>query len=403
MTFSIFFLSFALGPLVFGPLSEIYGRKWILHASNFVNIVINMGCAFTPTTGSFLAFRFLAGWAAAPPVVIGGGIVDDMFCEQERAAAMSIFFAMPVFSSVVGPIAGASITQHIGIKYLFLIMGGLCGVASLIGIPCLNETYPPVIRLNQAKRASGTDNVTWTHSHANEPTWHILWVNLSRPVRLLFGSFICFILSLYLAMVYGINLLIIATFAKLFTDIYHFSTVGRGLVFIGLGIGYSAAVIFGAHTSSKIYSTLSERNNGKGTPEMRIPALIIGSFSIPIGLLWYGWSAEKEIHWIMPIIGAGIFAFGQLTALLTVNLYLVDAFAYAASALAAAGVFQSLLCFVFPLFGQDLYTKMGYGGGNSLLAGLAIVIGIPFPIWIWYKGESIRKRSAAHLAAEVGT
>jgi hypothetical protein len=62
---------------------------------------------------------------------------------------------------------------------------------------------------------------------------------------------------------------------------------------------------------------------------------------------------------------------------------------------------QSLLGFVFPLFGQDMYVKLGYGGGNSLLAGLAISIGIPFPIWIWYKGEDIRKRSAAFLSPDL--
>jgi hypothetical protein len=75
-------------------------------------------------------------------------------------------------------------------------------------------------------------------------------------------------------------------------------------------------------------------------------------------------------------------------------LYLVDAFSYAASALAASAVLRSLLGFVFPLFGEQMYAKLGNGGGNSLLAGLAIVFGIPFPIWIWYKGEDIRKRSS---------
>jgi len=79
----------------------------------------------------------------------------------------------------------------------------------------------------------------------------------------------------------------------------------------------------------------------------------------------------------------------------------VDAFAFAASAVSAAAVFESLLGFAFPLFGQDMYVRLGYGGGNSLLAGLAIIIGIPFPIWIWYKGENIRKRSAAYLAPDV--
>ena len=41
-----------------------------------------------------------------------------------------------------------------------------------------------------------------------------------------------------------------------------------------------------------------------------------------------------------------------------------------------------------------MYAKLDYGGGNSLLAGLAIVIGIPFPIWIYYYGEGIRTRSS---------
>jgi len=40
-----------------------------------------------------------------------------------------------------------------------------------------------------------------------------------------------------------------------------------------------------------------------------------------------------------------------------------------------------------------MFTKLGYGGGNSLLAGLAIFIGIPFPIWIYYAGERMRAKS----------
>jgi hypothetical protein len=78
-------------------------------------------------------------------------------------------------------------------------------------------------------------------------------------------------------------------------------------------------------------------------------------------------------------------------------------------------LFRSLFGFVFPLFGQPMFDKLGLGGGNSvrffvpltslgcffierelkqLLAGFAIVIGIPFPIWIYYKGEGLRARNA---------
>jgi len=79
----------------------------------------------------------------------------------------------------------------------------------------------------------------------------------------------------------------------------------------------------------------------------------------------------------------------------------VDAFVFPASAMSAAAFLQSILGFVFPLFGQDMYVKLGYGGGTTLLAGLSIVIGIPFPIWIWYKGAAIRKKSPIFQSPDV--
>lgn len=72
------------------------------------------------------------------------------------------------------------------------------------------------------------------------------------------------------------------------------------------------------------------------------------------------------------------------------QLYLVDAFTYAASVLAAASVLRSLFGFVFPLFGEQMFAAMGFGGGNSLLAGMAIATGIPFPVWLYYRGETMR-------------
>ena len=79
---------------------------------------------------------------------------------------------------------------------------------------------------------------------------------------------------------------------------------------------------------------------------------------------------------------------------LPIQLYLVDTFTYAASALAAASVFRSVLGCVFPLFGEQMYQKLGLGGGNSLLAGLAIALGIPFPVFLWFYGERMRASSA---------
>lgn len=50
--------------------------------------------------------------------------------------------------------------------------------------------------------------------------------------------------------------------------------------------------------------------------------------------------------------------------------------------------------FLFPLFATQMIEKLGYGGGNSLLAGLSIVLGIPFPLFIYYYGEQLRARGS---------
>ncbi|KAG6916740.1 hypothetical protein DXG01_005560 [Tephrocybe rancida] len=388
LTLSIYLLSFALGPLVLAPVSEMYGRTWVLHIGNLFSLAFTLGCAFAPTTGALIGFRFLAGFSGSAPIACGGGIIGDLFSDRDRASAMAVYSLGPLIGPVVGPIAGGFIAQTVGVKWVFIVIAILSGLSALLGIPLLRETYGPVIRLRRAKATGDPEALTRIYRVANirEKSFGFLWENLSRPIVMLCRSFICFILSLYMAFLY-----------EFFHTAYGFGPGIGGLAYIGLGLGFILATIFGAKTADQVYKYLADKNGGKGKPEMRIPALFFGSFFVPIGLFWYGWSAQAKIHWIMPIIGSGIFGFGMMSSFLPIQLYLVDAFRYAASATAAASVFRSMLGFAFPLFGQQMFDALGLGGGNSLLAGLAIVLGIPFPVWIYYRGEAIRLNSKVQL------
>ncbi|KAJ7512747.1 major facilitator superfamily domain-containing protein [Mycena galericulata] len=323
--------------------------------------------------------------------------VCDLFSERDRASAMSIYTLGPLIGPVIGPICGGFIAQTVGTRYIFVAIAGSCAFAGILGIPLLRETYAPVIRRRIGLGSSDAEKLGDHPVDARSDKLYFLWVNLIRPFMILSRSFICFILSLYMSFMYGIYYLMFATFPNFFGETYGFSTGIGGLAYIGLGIGFFLSTFIGARPGDRMYRYLAEKNGGKGTPEMRIPALFIGSLFVPIGLFWYGWSAQAKIHWIMPIIGSGIFGFGMMATFLPITLYLVDTFTYAASALAAATVFRSLLGFAFPLFGQQMFDTLGLGGGNSLLGGLAIVLGIPFPVYIYYYGEAIRMRSPLSL------
>ncbi|KAF6753899.1 major facilitator superfamily domain-containing protein [Ephemerocybe angulata] len=419
LTLSIFLISFALGPLVLSPLSEMYGRTLIYHISNIFNVAFNLGSAFSPNTTSLLVLRFLTGFSSSAPPAIANGSISDLFSENDRASAMAILTLAPLLGPTLGPIAGGYITQSLGVKWLFILIAILCAISSVIGIPLLRETYAPVIRWKRAIKEGNVEvaerlNPSVLAAHGGTKS-QVIWTNLSRPVVLLTRSYVCFLLSLYQAFNYGMFLtglnpithiisllpwlregiyyLMFATFAKFFRDTYGFGPGIGGLMYFGLGFGFMAATFACAKFSDRLYMKLSAKNGGKGTPEMRMPVLMIASVICPIGLLWYGWSAQAKLHWIMPVIGTTIYGAGVMTAYLPIQLYLIDAFTFAASVTGAASVFRSMLGFAFPLFGQQMTDRLGYGGSCTLLAGIAIVIGIPFPIYLYFKGADIRARS----------
>lgn len=75
MILSIFILAYAVGPLIFGPLSEVYGRVPVLQIGNLFYLIFNIVCGFSKNTSQMLAFRFLSGLGGAAPLAIGGGVI----------------------------------------------------------------------------------------------------------------------------------------------------------------------------------------------------------------------------------------------------------------------------------------------------------------------------------------
>ena len=73
---------------------------------------------------------------------------------------------------------------------------------------------------------------------------------------------------------------------------------------------------------------------------MMIPSSIL----VPVGLIWYGWSAQKNLHWIMPNSGFGVFGCGIIIGMQCIQAYLVDAYShYAASAVGSTVVLKGVV------------------------------------------------------------
>lgn len=235
------------------------------------------------------------------------------------------------------------------------------------------------------------------HTEFDDPnrkfTTHIRTAMI-RPFKLLFTQHIIQLLAVYMAFIYGLMYLVLSTFPGIWSGEYGESIGIGGLNYISLGLGFFLGTQICAPLNDKFYRRLKAKNGGVGKSEYRIPLMVPGALLIPIGLFIYGWTAQYKTHWIGPNIGAAIFAAGTIMVFQCCQTYIVDAYTrYAASAVASTTVLRSLCGFGFPLFAPYMYNALGYGWGNSLLAFIALALGVPAPFLLWKYGERLRMKS----------
>lgn len=325
--------------------------------------------------------------------------MSDCFRAEERGRAVSIYSLAPLLGPAVGPIAGGFIAENTTWRWCFYSTSILTGVIQFIGLFLLQETYGPALLSRKAKKLrKETQDPSWhtEYEDANRTFTTLLSTSLRRPFILLATQPIVQVLALFMAYIYGLMYLMLASFPGLWTGANHYNeSVGiGGLNYISLGLGFFLGSQISARLIDLIYRKLKMRNGGVGAPEFRTPLLFIGALAIPIGLFIYGWTAQYKTHWIVPNIGAVIFSVGAIMTFQCIQTYLVDAYTrYAASALAAVTVLRSLAGFGFPLFAQYMYNALDYGWGTSLLAFVGIGIGVPAPLLLWKYGAKLRAMS----------
>ncbi|KAH7149750.1 major facilitator superfamily domain-containing protein [Dactylonectria estremocensis] len=392
---SVYLLGYCFGPLVIAPLSEMYGRLYLYNICNVLFVVFNVGCAKAPNLNGLIVLRLLAGLAGCCPLTLGAGSIADMISQEKRGAAMASWVLGPILGPIIGPIAGGYLTQDKSWRWSFWVVAIVAGAIAVANLIFMQETYPYTILKRKTQRLQKeTENVKLRSvADTGRNPKDLFKFAIVRPTKMLLFSPIVFLLSFYTAIVYGYMYLVFTTMPVLFEGQYGFSTGSVGLTYLGIGVGSLVGIIVAGATLDPLSKHLTKKNGGESKPEYRLPVLIIASITTPTGLFLYGWTAEKNTHWLLPVLGTGFLGVGILCAMLGTSVYLVDAYIeHAASAMAASTVIRSLLGALLPLAGRKMYDKLGYGWGTSLLAFIAVAM-IPVPIVFIRYGERIRSRN----------
>ncbi|KAG5949816.1 hypothetical protein E4U53_005744 [Claviceps sorghi] len=399
---SVFLIGYIFGPLIWGPLSEHFGRRNLSVLTFAFFCLFTLACALAPSWESFLAFRMLCGVTSGAPIAIVAGILSDVYGERRaRGRAFAISICATAWGSLFAPLVSGYTSTSIGWRWTFWV-GLICGAVSLCVIIWLPETFGPVLLVRRAQKMRKKQpglRVIAPRELEDTSINQLLSVVITRPVRMFVSELIVSTTCAYLALVFAIFYISFQAYPIIFRDFYGISPGNTGLTYLPVGVGCVLALcVFW------LWDDYLERAQRRGAPwakheeSYRLPLAVLGGPLFVIAVFWLGFSSKESIPFFVPMLSGVPFGMGHVLLFVSLTNYLTDSYEiFAASANAIASCCRPILAVVLPLTTSRMFSQLGIAGACALIGGLsAIMCVIPF-IFIC-KGPAIRARSKFCIA-----
>ena len=115
--------SFGTGPLLWAPLSEIYGRRVAILVPFFIGAIFTFAAGAATNIQTLMIARFFSGFFGAAPVTNGGGVLADLFAPEQRGGAMAGYSLVTIGGPLLAPLVGAATSEQsaLGWRWVFYV------------------------------------------------------------------------------------------------------------------------------------------------------------------------------------------------------------------------------------------------------------------------------------------
>ncbi|HEX4357696.1 MAG TPA: multidrug effflux MFS transporter [Pseudonocardia sp.] len=149
LTLTAFLVGLAVGQLAFGPLSDRWGRRRPLLAGTAACALATLACAVAPDVWTFVAARFVMGFAGGAGVVLSLAVVVDRSTGDRAARLLSVMMAIQGLAPIAAPLLGGALAVVVGWRGIFWVLTGLTSVMFLGVLAAIPET------LSEERRGAG--------------------------------------------------------------------------------------------------------------------------------------------------------------------------------------------------------------------------------------------------------
>lgn len=207
LSITVFFVAFAFGQLLYGPISDALGRRKPLVVGIIIYTLTSFACAVANSIHLFVFLRFLQALGGCAGVVIARAIINDKFDIKQGASAMAVMMMVGSLAPMLAPSVGSLIAEYAPWQMIFVLLGifGLMLLAMMLwGV---QETVPPE-KQTALNLASVFRNYA---SILHDRRFMILVLTFSLPLSALFAY--------------------ITTASFIFQDHFHLSAQAFGILF----------------------------------------------------------------------------------------------------------------------------------------------------------------------------
>ncbi|KAF5384638.1 hypothetical protein D9757_007464 [Collybiopsis confluens] len=394
---ALFALGFGVVPLVTASFSEEFGRQPLYYSAVIGIELMYIMIAEAKNIQTVLIARFLQGSFASTWATMVGGSIADIWPSRERGLPMSLFSFAAVGGVGIGPVCAGWIEmnprlQWRWIQWIEMIVTALY----LILLPVImTETRSSIILIRIARKMrKETGNNRYRARVELERTKlsTLIYISCTRPIQLLLTEPVVASFSvnslLWIGFMWGILYCMIESIGLVFKTVHGFNIGQVGTVFVTFIISAFLGVCTNLYQDH-----LYRKNFATRGPEARLYLACLAAILAPSGMFIYAWSTFSHVPWIALAIGITVFLYATFIIYSAVFTYLADCYGpFASSALAGQSLLRNIAAMAFPLFTQQMFTRLTFKWANTLFGCIACLM-MPIPFILFFYGPRIRSKS----------
>ena len=214
LSLSSYFIGFALGQILYGPLLDRFGRKRPLYFGLALYIVASVGCALSQNVHMLIVLRFVQAVGGCAAQVAALAMVRDFFPVEESAKIFSLLFLIIGVSPLLAPTIGSGLVSAFGWRWIFFILAAYATVTFALISSLLPEGHAPDTSISLKPK----------------PIVENFWMILRQPQFITYALAGAFSFAGLFGFVSGSPIL--------FMEGYHLGTKAFGAVFAVLVMGF---------------------------------------------------------------------------------------------------------------------------------------------------------------------